>query len=239
MHARRIRLRESHDVVIAAMDRMHERRESCAIGQPQTEHAGIECRRLVDTGGEGEQVRQTARPHHRRLDACAGAHHAFRRRRPDTAHLGIGRNLWRNLHFDQQAGRIATPQPVAFQTEWSVEDLDAVLFHALLEIGQILGIAAERKVMQPFGRAFDHASPAMIAAGAVQFQAVARVADIETEVAVELFRDFQVRDCEHKLIERVNADFSLMHGGLRNASDCCHGRFLPAKQAKRRPRRDT
>ncbi len=171
-------------------------------------------------------MRQPARLHRRCLGADAGAHDAFRRGRPDPAHLVVGCDFRRDLDLDQKARRIAAPQSVAFQAERRIENLDAVLLHPLLEIGQILGEAAERDVMQLLARALDHPAPALIAAEGAQFEPVARIAHVEAEIGIEALGLLQIGNRQHELIERMYADFAFMHPAL-NVSACRRHGFRP------------
>ena len=132
------RLRERQDVMVAAVDGVHEGDAVGTVGETQADDVRVERQRAIDVGGEHEHVRQPARPHDRRLGPHRRARHAFRRRRPGPGRLVCRRHLGRDLDLDEQAGRIPKPEAVALETLGRVDERDAVRFRALLQIGQVV-----------------------------------------------------------------------------------------------------
>jgi len=62
--------------------------------------------------------------------------------------LCAGRRLGRNLDLDENAFAVAEPETIALEPRRRVEQRDAIAFDARPERGKILGIAAEREMMQ-------------------------------------------------------------------------------------------
>ena len=175
------------------MDAVHERHQvGGAVGQAQAERALIELDRGVDIGGEGQDMRQPAPPHRRPLGADRGAGSAGWRRRPLAFRLLMGRHLGPDLDLDQDVFGIAEPEAVAREAGRRIDQLDAAALDTRLQPRQILGVTAEREMMQRFGLALDNRAPAVLVAEGHDRQSVAVARDVETEIAVELLRDIGV-----------------------------------------------
>ena len=192
--------------MIAAVDGVHEGDAVGTVGEAQAHDVRIERERAVHVGGEHQHVRQPARTHDRRLGPHRRARHAFRRRRPGAGRLVRRRDLGRDLDLDQQAGRIAKPEAVALETLGRIEQLDAVPFGALLQIGQVVRVAAEREMMQLLALALHHHAPTLVMAGGLQRERVAGGVNVEAEVRIEPLRRRQVGHREHEMVERMNTE---------------------------------
>jgi hypothetical protein len=116
------------------------------------------------------------------------------------------RDLGRDLDLDQQAGRIAKPEAVALETLGRIEQLDAVPFGALLQIGQVVRVTAEREMMQLLAFALHHHAPTLVMAGGPQRERVASGVNVEAEVRIEPLRRRQVGHREHEMVERMNTE---------------------------------
>ena len=163
VEAGRRRFHQRQHVMVAAVNAVHEGDEvRRAIRQAQAERALVELDRLEHVAGEDQHVRQTARPHRRRLGAHGGAGLAGGNRHPLAVRFLVGRHFRRHLDFHQHAFVVAKPEAVALETRRRVDQLDALAFDAGLEPADVLGVTAERQVVQRLGLALDHGTPAMV-----------------------------------------------------------------------------
>ena len=152
-------------------------------------------------------MRQPARPHRRRLGADGGAGSAGRRRRSSGCRIfRSGDTFGADLHLDQHVFVIAEPEAVALEAGRRIDQLDAGALDARLQPRQILGIAAERQMMQRLGLALHHRAPAVLMAEGLDRQRVAVARDVEAEIAVEILRDIGVGHRQHELVERMHAE---------------------------------
>src|SRR6266545_85705 len=134
---------------------------------------------------------------------------------PWSGLLAVGRGLRRHFDFVQDPIGVAEPEPVALEAGRRIEQRDAVALDARLQLGQIVGIAAEREVMDALVRSFHHAAPAVVVAERVQRERIVLLAHVEAEAGVEALRMLEVRHLKHELVERMDPDGGLI-GGRRD-----------------------
>ena len=208
MKARRGRFHQRQQMMVAAVDAVHERDQIAgAVGQAQAQVARVELHRGVDVAGEGQDVRQPARPYRRRLLPRRSAGRTARRRNKLTLGLLVRRYLGADLHLDQQIFMVAEPGAVAFEAGRRVDQLDAVAFDARLQQRQVVGVTAEREMMQRLGLgALHHRTPAMIVTESLDLERVAFRLHVEAERAVEILRHAGVGDGQHELVERMHTE---------------------------------
>ncbi len=100
---------------------------------------------------------------------------------------------------------IAEPKAVAFESGRRINQRDALPFDARLQPRQILGVAAERKMMQRLGlAAFHDRAPTVIVTKSFDGQRIAITPYVEAELAVEVLRHRSVGHRQHKLVERMH-----------------------------------
>src|ERR1039458_10272930 len=130
-------------------------------------------------------MRQPARPHRWPILSYGGTGGASRRARPLAVRLLTGRHLGGDLHFEQHVFMIAEPEPIALEAGRRIDQFDAAALDARLQPRQILGIAAEREMMQRLALALHHRAPAVLVAEGLDRGRVAVARHIEAEIAVE------------------------------------------------------
>ena len=226
VEAGRRRLHQRQHVMIAAVDAVQEGDAvGGAIGQAQAQRTLVEGGRGLDVAREDQHMRQPARPHRRRFLPRGGAGYAARRRRPYAFALAIGRHFARDLHLDQHAFGIAKPETVAFEAGRRIDQSDALAFDARFQPRQVVGVAAERQMMQRLGLgALHHRAPAVVVPEGLDRQRITVARQIEPEAAVKILRHRRVRHGQHELVERMHAQ-RIAFGGRRDiAADGGHGR---------------
>jgi hypothetical protein len=129
--------------------------------------------------------------------------------------------------LDQHILMIAEPEAVALEARWRIDQLDAAALNARFEPRQVLGVAAKREMVQRLALAFHHRTPAVFVAECSDRQCVAVVRDVETEIAVEVLRDFGVGHRQHELVERMHAERIGFSRGRHIAVNGGH-RLLPS-----------
>src|SRR5664280_956863 len=134
-------------------------------------------------------MRQPARPHRRPFLPDGGTGGAGRRARPLAFRLLTGRYFGPDLHLDQHVFMITEPEPVALEAGRRIDQFDAAALDARLQPRQILGIAAEREMMQRLALALHHRAPAVLVAEGLDGERVAVARQVEAEIVVELLRD--------------------------------------------------
>src|SRR4029079_13859210 len=166
VEAGRARLHQSEQMMVAAVDAVHESDEvGGAVRQAQAKRALVELDRLQYVAGEDENVRQAARPHRRGFRTRAGAGLAGGNAHPLTLGLPVGRHFGPDLDLDQHALMVAEPEAIALETGRRIDQLDALVLNARLQARQVIGVAAERQMMQRLGLdAFNDGAPAVILA---------------------------------------------------------------------------
>ena len=125
---------------------------------------------------------------------------------PLAVGLLVGRHLGRDLHLDQHAFMIAEPEAVALEAGRRIDQLDAGAFDARLQPRQVVGVAAERQMMQRLGLALHHRAPAVFMTEGLDRQRIAVAHHVEAEIAVEILRDIGVGHRQHELVERMHAE---------------------------------
>ena len=96
-----------------------------------------------------------------------------------------------DFDFDQDTVVIAKPYPIGIDTGRRIKTLNS---HGLQPFGEALDIVfkgAKRYVAVFFSRTFADSSPQMRMFKGFKGDGVAALADVETEFAVEIFRDAQ------------------------------------------------
>ena len=94
-----------------------------------------------------------------------------------------------DLDFGQNVIEAKKPKPVTLQTRRRVNQLDPISFDPRLQSRQILRITAERQVMKPLTRAFDHPTPAMGIPERLKRKSITIAVNVKPEIAVEFLGD--------------------------------------------------
>src|SRR5580658_3024356 len=89
---------------------------------------------------------------------------------------------------------------------------------------------------EPFARALAEGDPDMRIAGRLQGEETAVLIDLESELAVEIFRDREIGNSEMKTVDRMNAEFTGTSGRLDGAANGGHG--ASSRSQSRRGRHD-
>src|SRR4030095_114243 len=127
--------------------------------------------------------------------------------------------------MNQHTFGVAKPNAGRFGLRMRIDGLDADLRQMFLQRVDILGIGAERDVLEAlFAAAAKDGAPALRVAGGMQMQPVAAPADVEAEIVVEARGDGEVREREDEMIERMDGGDALAPRGLGMS---CHASSLP------------
>jgi hypothetical protein len=100
---------------------------------------------------------------------------------------------------------VAEPETIAFETRRRVDQLDAFALDARLQPRDVLGVTAERQMMQRLGFAFDDGTPAVVMTESLELQRIAVAHHVQPEIRIEIVGDIDVGNRQHELIERMHA----------------------------------
>ena len=96
---------------------------------------------------------------------------------------------------------VAEPEAVRLEARRRVDQLDALALDAFLQAVDVLGVAAERQVVQRLGLAFDDRAPGVFMTEGLELQGIALAHHIQPEIGVEFVGHVHIGNGEDELIE--------------------------------------
>ena len=125
----------------------------------------------------------------------------------------VRRGLGRDLDLEEHARGVTAPEAVALEPLRRLDELDPVRLRPLLQIGEVVAVAAKRKVVQLLAPALDHDAPILIVTEGPQRKRAGRGRDVEPEIRIKAPCLLKVGHREHEMIERMHADPTLIGRG--------------------------
>ena len=101
---------------------------------------------------------------------------------------------------------VAKPEAIALEAGWRIDQLNAGAFDTRFEPRDVLGIAAERQMMQCLGLALHHRAPAVFMTEGLDGERIAVALHVEAKIRVEILGHIGVRHGEHELVKRMDAE---------------------------------
>ena len=204
-----VRARESHHMVVAAMDSVQESDVVAGmIRKSEPKNAGVKLDRLRHVRREHQDMSEPARigAFQRTPEGRAALPRAGRDGREDA--LLVRRGLRLDGDLDQIAVVVVEPNAVRIDVRRRIETGNAHFLQAFCEAVDIVLECTERDVLVLLSRTLTDEAPNMRGTLCGEREAIAPLENVKAEFRVEILRDRKIRRDELEMVDGMNAELS-------------------------------
>lgn len=193
MHARCFRLGKGDQVMVTAMDTMHEGDPVArGVRNTKSQNPVIEFDCTTHVPCEYQHMCHAPRPDYRGVGICERPALICRDRDVLDRRFLIRRRLFGDANFNQVSIMVVEPETIALESRGRIAQRNTLRFHVTAEGFEIILENAEGHERHLFARPFGKACPSMVAAKGIKPQSVALLLHVEAKGLVKMARLFEI-----------------------------------------------